>query len=265
MKNLLLVFLLTFTTVFSPAEKYYVTFIKGKVILSRTKSPVKVGDALNPDDKLIFGDKTSKISCISPGKGRFDITAQTAKIDSKGELLAVLKANLVPASGTHHLSTRSIMSEGNTPETYFSSSETEDRILLIENEPLAIKPSYKLDNSNFFFVQYTADNTTITRKIEHSQNGLIFSNKLFSTESGPIKDQVILCYQSNANGEAKSSIIAKFYPILVSKEMLVQQIELIKMASDSNDKKKQKAEIVNHLFENYGKISSEELTRVFGI
>ncbi|WP_316811049.1 hypothetical protein [Pedobacter heparinus] len=246
---------------FVQAERYYVTFIKGTVILKKTGKPLKIGDALLSTDALVFKESSGKVSCISPGKGRFDINAAKIVGGGKSELLAVLKSNLVPSTSTYRLSTRSMMFEGNDPVTYFSSLETQDRILLIENEPFIVKPIYKLDASNFFFLQYPVNGNLTTHKIEHTDRGLLFSGKLLATPSGP----VTLCYQSDTDGKAKSSALAKFYPVLANKEEITKQIELIKSAYGTTDKKKLKTEVTGHLFDNYGKIGGEELSRVFGI
>ena len=251
--------------VIMPAEKYYVTFVKGKVINQKTQKILKVGDALNPEDKLVFGDRTAKVSFISPGKGRFDVNSDVAKPNAQNELLAVLKSSLVPASSTYHLSTRSLTFEGYDPATYFSSGPTSDRILLIRSEVLPIKLSYKLDASNFFFIQFSSDGKTITRKVDQTENGLMFSDRLFQTGSGAIVERVNLCYQSNASGAARSSVVASFVPVLADKDDVLIQVNLLKTMLDITDKTVLKAELTNHVFDNYGKIGAEELSRLFGI
>lgn len=251
--------------VIMPAEKYYVTFVKGNVLVEKSRKPLKVGDALNPEDKLIFSDKTAKVSFISPGKGRFDINPQAVKSGSKGELLAVVKASLIPASSTYHLSTRSLIFDGYDPRTYFTSSATQDRILLIKSEPLPVKPSYKLNTANFFFIQFTAEGKTITRKVEHNEKGIIFSDTLFLTPSGTVAEKVSLCYQTNVSGTARSSVVAAFTPVLADKEEISAQIKLMREMLDVTDKKKLKTELSSHIFDNYGKAGEEELNRMFGI
>lgn len=261
MEKLLIVLSLWITSLPTmAAEKYYVTFVKGDVTLERTKAKIKVGDALNPEDKLVFIDKTAKVSCISPGKGRFDIKAQGAKPGNKGELLAVLKNSLVPASGTYHLSTRSLMFEGYDPKTYFYSAETNNHILLIANEALPVNPSYKMDDTNFFFLQYKNKDQTETKKLQHSSNGLIFHQLL-----SPGVEKVMLCYQSNVSGAPRSAIIAEFYPVIVSRADIQHQIKLLKDFSGVSDPKKLKKEILFHLFQNYGKIGEEVLSTALGL
>lgn len=263
-KLLVLLFWMS-ATVVMPAEKYYVTFVKGKVVVEKTRKPLKVGDALNPDDKLLFGDRSAKVSFISPGKGRFDVNPQALKSGAKGEFLAVVKASLIPASSTYHLSTRSLIFDGYDPKTYFTSTATNGRILLINSEPLPIKDTYKRDQSNFFFIQFNEGGKTLTRKIEQNEKGIIFSEMLFLTASGTVAENVNLCYQTNQSGVSRSSVIAAFSPVLANKADIADQIRLLREMLEITDKRKLKTELSNHIFDNYGKAGEEELNRMFGI
>ena len=261
MKKLFTIALILLVNIaFAQSEKYYVTFVKGQANVKKTNKAVKVGDILLPADALVFKDQTAKVSCISPGKGRFDITAQKTKASPSGELLAVLKNNLVPATSTYHLSTRSLMSEGLDPKIYFYSAETANRILLIKDDVLPIVTSYKRDAANFFFLQYVVNDKTITNKIEQNEKGILFNDALFTVGTEVLKPQkMMLCYQSSGSGGPRSSVLAEFVPVLATKTEIRQQIKLITGFSGTIDEKKLKNEIMAHLFDNYGKIGVEEL------
>jgi hypothetical protein len=240
-------------------EKYYVTFVKGKVVLALTKKQLKVGDVLSPEDRLVFIEKTAKVSCINPTKGRFDINPNSIK-DKSSELYTILKASLVPSVNTYKLSTRSIMFEGNDPYSYFASPETQHRILIVEQKPIMIKSSFKMDESNFFFIQFMADEKLQTRKLQQKGQQLIFLKSDFVNDAGHVQELVSICYQTTENGKSKSSIILEFSPVLATSEEITNQVNLIKSISQQKDPKKLKSEIVNHLFVNYGKIGAEELS-----
>ncbi len=240
-------------------EKYYVTFVKGKVVLAMTKKQLKVGDVLSPDDHLVFIEKTAKVSCINPTKGRFDINPNLIK-EKSSELYTILKASLVPSISTYKLSTRSIIFEGNDPYSYFASPETQNRILIVEQNPILIKSTFKMDESNFFFIQFMAEEKLQTRKIQQNGQQLIFSKSNFVNNSGNVLESVSICYQTNENGKSKSSIITEFLPVLATSEEIANQVNLIKSVSEQKDAKKLKSDIVNHLFVNYGKIGAEELS-----
>lgn len=61
---------------FFQQEQYYITFIKGGASLGKPGTNLKPGDKLQPSDKIIFKDQQSKLVCISPGKGRFELSPQ---------------------------------------------------------------------------------------------------------------------------------------------------------------------------------------------
>ncbi|SMO44492.1 hypothetical protein [Solitalea koreensis] len=258
--KLLTVFLLISTVMITPGEKYYVTFIKGNVLLERTKKQVKIGDRLNQEDKLVFGDKTAKVSCISPGKGRFDISAQTLKPDAQGELLAVLRSTLVPAAGTYHLSTRSLSDQNDDPENYFKIGDN-DHFLILENEMIPIDPKYLIGGVNFFFVQYTVNGKTILKKVSSQGNSITFNKNLFIDEKGKALDpdkyvNTLLCFQESVNGSSKSKIIAKFTPVVVSKEELLAEISVLKTnLINLKNVPAVKNEIYAHLTANYGTVN----------
>jgi hypothetical protein len=240
-------------------EKYYVTFVKGKVVLALTEKQLKVGDVLSPDDRLVFIEKTAKVSCINPTKGRFDINPNTIK-EKSSELFTILKASLVPSVNTYKLSTRSIIFEGNDPYSYFASPETQNRILIVEQKPILIKSTVKMDESNFFFIQFMAEEKLQTRKIKQNGQQLIFLKSDLVNDAGKVQELVSICYQTTENGKSKSSIISEFYPVLATSEEITIEVNLIKSISQQKDNKKLKSEIVNHLFVNYGKIGAEELS-----
>jgi hypothetical protein len=250
--------LIMISLAFVQAERYYVTFIKGTVILKKTGKPLKIGDALLSTDALVFKESSGKVSCISPGKGRFDISAAKISGGSKNELLAVLKSNLVPSTGTYRLSTRSLMFEGYDPKSYFVSPETHDRILLLRDEVLPIVPSYKIDNASFFFIQYISDGKTVTKKLAHTDKGVIFSDADFLGISSSIK----FCYQEQTTSGPKSAMLAEFVPVLADKEEIRQEAKLIATHSGIADKKKLKEYITGHVFDNYGKIGTQELDKL---
>jgi hypothetical protein len=253
---LLLLICCTSATTLS-SEKYYVTFVKGNVTIEKTKKLVKVGDVLGPDDRLSFPDKISKVSCINPTKGRFDISPIALK-NGNGELYVILKSSLIPVTSKYSLSTRSIFLEGNDPASYFNSPETQNRILIIENKPFFVNSSYKMDKYNFFFIQYVLDGVTFTHKIQQANQQLFFSLATFEKT----QETVTLCYQQDYNGKPKSSILAKFYPVLASEAELSEQIQLIKKISGEGKKNKLQSEVANHLFDNYGKIGAKELSEL---
>lgn len=261
MKKIILALLAFPLLALSQAEQYYVTFLKGTVVLQRTKQALKPGDKISAEDKLIFKDKSCKLNCISPGKGRFEISATQGKSNEEGELLAVLKSNLLPVANTYHLSTRALLFEGYDPKTYFRSEETNNRILLLTDQAIPIIGAYKREAGNFFFVQYQLNGKTITKKVEQIEQGLQFKPELFM-DGNMQTEKAMLCYQSKESGTARSSVLAEFIPALSNTSEIKEQIKLISKFSGITDAKKLNAEIASHIYANYGKIGLEILSNL---
>ncbi|MEY2903104.1 MAG: hypothetical protein RLY89_2210 [Bacteroidota bacterium] len=259
MKKLLFALLAFPLFALSQTEQYYVTFLKGTVVLQRTKLPLKPGDKILAEDKLIFKDKTCKLNCISPGKGRFEISATQGKANEEGELLAVLKSSLLPVANTYHLSTRAFLFEGYDPKTYFRSEETNNRILLLSDQALPVNGTYKLAAGNFFFVQYQLNGKTITRKVDQNEQGLQFKPELF-IDGTSHTEKAMLCYQSKESGTARSSVLAEFIPVLSNTTEIKEQIKLISKFSGITNPINLNAEITSHIYANYGKIGLETLS-----
>lgn len=262
--TLAILLLLSFTKS-SQAEKYYVVFANGNVILERCKKQIKVGDILFPNDQLYFVDKTSKISCVSSKKGRFEISYNSKNKKEKSEFISLLQANVIPATTNYPLSTRSVFFDGYNPQNYFSSPQTNNRILLVLNKPIKISAAYKMDQNNFFFIQYLSNEKTITSRIDQDyKNNLIFSSKNLKNDFQSATD-ITLCYQYVEKDKSKSKILLKFVPVFMDYNELSSQVEIIKNTMKEKDKSAIKQEIVNHLFENYGSIGNEELHNLFEI
>lgn len=261
MKKILFLLLAFPLFALAQTEQYYVTFLKGTVVLQRTKQPLKPGDKISAEDKLIFKDKTCKLNCISPGKGRFEISATQGKANEQGELLAVLKSSLLPVANTYHLSTRALMFEGYDPKTYFRSEETNNRILLLSDQALPVNSTYKLAAGNFFFVQYQLNGKTITKKVTQSEQGLSFQPELFIDGTSQT-EKAMLCYQSKESGTARSTVLAEFTPVISNTAAIKEQIKIVSQHAGIADAKKLNAEIASHIYANYGKIGLETLASI---
>jgi len=262
MRFLFLIVLLVCSSASStiPVEKYYITFIKGKAVLATTQHLLKVGDVLTAEDKILFDSKSSKISCINAAKGRFDLQPLSSKSGNEQELYAILKSGLIPTASSYSLSTRSIVFEGNDPVLYFAAPETQGRVLILEREPFLVKATYKMDDSNFFFIQFEENGGKTTKRISQKGRYLIFSKDTFSTNKGAPAAMVSLCYQSLENGQVQSTILVDFHPILTTSQEIRLEVGVIRKISGAKDSKHLKSAIINHIFENYGKIGAEELS-----
>jgi len=253
---LVIVFLLTCQSIM--AETYYVTFVKGAAKVAGAAKNIVVGDKLNDRDQLVFIDKAAKISCISPVKGRFDITADKSKQNGKKEWVAVLTDLLVPSYSGKQLSTRAIGEETGA-EVLFKSSHPENKLLLIDDQWIDISTVTPLDKSNFFFLQYDVDGKTMVKKIPSKEHAIALSRSLLVGANGTVlaPDQVTnvaLCSQHLQNGKPVSKVVSKFSPVFLSQAEFAGEVALLKthLANLFQNNEKLNNEIYNHFYGNYG-------------
>jgi hypothetical protein len=253
------------------SDVYYITFVKGQVQLESSNKTVKVGDKITVNDKLIFKDQNSKVSCISPSRGRFDITPGTSNQKVKGEWLALIKSNLIPSSSQQRLSSRSLGSDsGYDPLIYFA-NQNDKPIVLLNGIPLPIASSYKMDAQNFFFVQYEFQGKNIVRKVANQNHSLVFNSELFTdNESRPVNLELLkrvnLCYQSMENSVPHSKVLVTFSPVLVDKNELGKELDVLYSslkALKKNNVTEIKNEILAHLADNYGVVNADEMEKQF--
>lgn len=234
------------------ADIYYVTFIKGTVRLSGSDKTLAVGDKLRDTDKIIFSTAGAKVSCISPVKGRFDISAGSGTRKVQSEWIGAIKGLLVQASTDHPLSTRDITGGNSDPAVLFKSSLPAKEVLLIENDPVKISNSYLIDADNFFFVKYTLNGNTVVKKVPAKQQSISFNSSLFAADKDPV--MVSLCYQEIKNGTPTSRVVTKFTPVLLHMEKFKKEMDLLKTNLQSSSGKKIENELYNHFYTNYGHI-----------
>ena len=245
------------------SEVYYVTFVKGSVKLQGAKMNLKVGDKLADNDQLIFADQLSRISCISPVKGSFDILGSNAKKKVQMEWVAVLKDVLLPASTKAQLSTRALGEETNDPSKFFKSPYLDNKVLLIENDVIVIDPKYVLDNKHFFFLQYEIKGKVILKMIPSAKDGIVFNQNLFVDDEGNSLmsenvGMVSFCYQD----AGKSKELTKFIPVVISLPELTKQVLLLRTNLSKKNKEEVNKEVYNHFINNYGFLHAGLLQKI---
>ena len=259
--KLLIFFMFTFQL--AKSEVYFVTFIKGNVKLQGAKLNLKVGDKLADNDKLVFADQQSKISCISPVKGRFDILGSNAKTKVQMEWVAVLKDVLLPSSAKAQLSTRSILQEGQDPAKIFKSPYADNKILMIEGEKIIVDAKYELDKKHFFFLQYETSGKVMLKMVPFTNGAILLDSRIFVDEAGNLLklediSTVSFCYQD----AGKSRELTKFIPSFISPEDFSQQYQLLQQNLSAKNREAMATEIYNHFVTNYGYINNTIFTNI---
>lgn len=87
-------------------------------------------------------------------------------------------------------------------------------------------------------MQWEKGASVVTRRIPYTDRGIYFDQSVFTSEEELNKiKKVKLCYQTNATGSSKSSVLAEFVPVIADKAALISQINILKAHSGITDKK----------------------------
>lgn len=243
----------------SIGEIYYVTFVKGEVRLASNNKILSVGDKITDTDKLIFRDKNGRLTCISPIRGRFDLSLDKSTQNEQKEWIAVLKNVLVQSSSAKQLSTREMPFEVTDPAIIFKGNSSENKMLIVENQLIKTNSEYLLDEKNFLFFKYVVNGISILKKLPTRGQAYYFDSSVFvnnrNESLAPEKiGTVSLCYQQMKNGAPVSRVVVKFLPVLISKEHFKKQLSLLmqNLALMNIQKEQIDNETYNHFCTNYG-------------
>lgn len=252
--------LLLLSIFYSPVKEiYYVTFVKGEVRLAGNNKILSVGDKITDTDKLIFRDKNGRLTCISPTRGRFDLSLDKSTQNEQKEWIAVLKNVLVQSSADKQLSTREMPTEVNDPAIIFKSHSPENQLLIVSNQLIKTNTEYLSNEKNFLFLKYTVNGISILKKLPTHAQAYYFDSSVFVNNRNefiaPEKTGTVsLCYQQMKNGVPASRVIVKFLPVLISKQDLKKQLSLLtqNLALMGIKKEQINNEAYNHFCTNYG-------------
>ena len=84
---------------YSQSEWYYVIQVKGKVVTSPSKKPVRAGDKLATTDKIVFREENAVVKVINPDRGIYNLSPSYSGEKKGKEFQYLVKAVLSPLLG----------------------------------------------------------------------------------------------------------------------------------------------------------------------
>jgi hypothetical protein len=232
MKILLLSALLIFTA--PPEEVYFITFVKGTIILEKTQKVLKVGDKISPRDKIVFKDKDAMAAVLSPQKGRFILTADKVQKNAKGEFLALIEASMSPLGSAKKLSTRSgLITNMIELQKFFAANDSlsQGKFLVIgKGKYVLSKEAFPLDEKHFFFIRYNYEEQQINKKLAYNADTLFIDKTVYQIDGKDIKTagvSDIKLYQYMVKDKPESILITNFNPVFISRDQLKLEIRVV--------------------------------------
>jgi len=260
---------------------YYVSHINGKVMSSKTRQALKIGDQLKLDDALIFNSDEDLVALISPQKGRYTLRRKKSLNASRlPGILVKLSENLIPTNLTQTLAGRGVINSKNDLKFFFKNlarkqGDTIPRLTLLDTLSFSLsKSAFKDLTKQFFFIRYTLNGEVINKKLSFDIAGntsgeiaLVIDKNLFLVDGKPIDQantSALGLYYYDAvqkQSELISALKISSYP----PEQLIQEVKVLKSnlnllyASSPNRVKIVEDIILDELSVYYGYLNQQEI------
>ncbi len=246
-------------------ELFHVTRVSGKITNLKTGQEVTAGDALNPDDVLLFESPESYAIAIGSGMGRFQIKIQDTELAADHKMLtSATKDAAVPTRMRNLMLARfdPAQTEVSDLRQYFGN----DKFSIIGdavNVPLN-QQKYPLSDDKFIVFYYRVDNNPVSKKIGHQQQTLfVEKDKLVTSSVGSIDGNEItnLAVYEYETSTRRSNEITRFTLVFVDKDELVNEfrtiIPILKRQRMANDDIKKY--LIEYYYDFYGATDSKTI------
>ena len=233
----------------SAQADYKVIKVNGSILYVRTGSSMVQGDVFAEDEDLDFATPNSRAAVINPEKGRFVLTAA-----SQGQVSRA-KSNFLPAMS--NISTRGGALNSLTDlQNQFSGT-----LALLYSASWHINPyQFPMDEETFFYLQFLYKGETINKKLNCSDNNLVFEKSgILKVDDvpidGPDTPNTILYYFGNEGAQ----YISAFELVFPELDQLASECSTLLEYSGDIPYARAVNEISGFLFEFYGKPDKEDV------
>lgn len=246
-------------------DLFHVTRVSGKITNLKSGQDVVAGDALSPEDVLLFESLDSYAIAIGSSMGRFQIKIQDIAVANDHQMLtSTVKDAAVPTKMRNLMLARFDPSQSEITDLrqYFGN----DKFSIIGDAitvPLD-QQKYPLSDDKFIVFYYRVDNNPVSKKIGHNQQTLLVErDKLVTSSVGEIQGNEIsnLAVYEYETSTRSSQEITRFTLVFVDKEELVAEFRTIipilkrqRMAEDEIKKY-----LIEYYYDFYGATDSKTI------
>ncbi|MBI5404363.1 MAG: hypothetical protein HY959_13320 [Ignavibacteriae bacterium] len=227
------VFLLAIITGNSFSQCYTVLSVKGEIISEKTGQPIKEMDEICATDKLKFSTKDSKAAVLSSDQGRFVV--KVSGKNTNNELIAFV--NSVLFAGKERLSTKLMEFDDEQMNLNLFKDEFGVSYFVInESRVYADTSVYKLNEINYFSLNYLYDGKEIEKKLKFEKNCLVIRKDVLE-DANPDSIEFVSIYYNNI-GKKESKKLASFKLFFLEeqilKELMSSFTSILKKAGKEN-------------------------------
>jgi hypothetical protein len=233
-------FILAWVVFFVPAKQtFYVTMVKGAVILERSGKGLKKGDEIYDSDKLKFSTRADFVAAINTKGERVRLSAENTQMSSaapSSEFMTVLAA-MIPGRKTAatrgHIHPTKLNNHEVAP---FFAGSNGLKTPTQQSEPFLILgqgkyhiPRFPQNDKQYFFVEYQYNGQTIQKKLASDQRHLLMSKEALYTDSTAIDIELVgehKLYFCNYTKQPRVFITA-FQPVFVEEADLKEELKFL--------------------------------------
>jgi|GEM_PF-3250371 len=261
MKHLIALCLLTLVSAGFAQETFTVLFVKGDVTIEPAHTKVVRGAKLAATDKLKYATDEGMIAAISPSQGRVILKPQPDQKPQGGELAFVLKDIFMPVKSN-------AMTRGGTEELMFVNAYVIEAFfnqgtyaVLDSSSFLIDLEEFKLDQSNYFALEYTlSDGTSVKKKLPFAKNRVFFiADDLMTIEGNHLDPKQIELFELTYNQGEESISVANPNLVFPDLKTLRAELSLIRNSGVQNAQ----TEAVAYVNSIYGRCDESRLGYLF--
>jgi hypothetical protein len=250
-KITILILLLGFTMNVKSQESYFVTFVKGTVILDKTQQLLKVGDEIKETNKLKFTQATDAVGAVSEKGRRVKLSLTQSQIErqkTKSEFVSVLSAFLPvrKVAALRALTKRVVLHDEFEMEYFFGAKnhdlagfmwnkkegEAEDEgktfLILGQGEYPVRAKEFLQNDAQYFYLTYTVAGQTHKKILPYQGKNLWIDSTIFKTDKqqfAPEAVKDIKMFYRFADGH--SQFITEFRPVFGNDTELKNSLHLL--------------------------------------
>ncbi len=237
-------------------QNYTVIHSIGKIYDTSTGAYLRKGSKVGESTELKFETKGAKAAVLSSSRGRF-IIQKNSTSQQQGDLAYTLSSVISPVRG--RLSTRA---GGINNLLDFQKHFGEGSVAIIGKEySVAVSPNaYPMNESKFFYAQYTYKGERINKKLPSNGDSLVFAiASLYAVDDsaidpGEVSDAQLFYY--NSDSEESSLITSLEFGVVTAEDLETLSGSFSDLSEE--DRTTALLEIINDL---YGKCSKAQLLK----
>lgn len=236
------------------AQDYTILYVNGAIKAQATGKPLKVGEKLQADAKVIFSSKNDVLGLID-AKARY--TARIREIEEEGDAVE-LKKYMQQGKGKFSVPRQNMTQLQDLQRNF----ELSSYIVLDTSAYLLVNPvSFPMNKTSYFYVTYEYEGKEVSQPLPFFRNKLSISEAVIYGGRNPKKVKEVYLFYYNFNKDDSMLISAFNLQFLKEHKKLKEETNILVnlLINRKATKSEICSEVTNFMNEYYGNINADDL------